>query len=162
MHFPSRRARRVALLAGCATLGIAGAQVIDGAGGADTAQVDATDQVANVETIDGADKTKPKVAFLSKNLRVKGGKAILRIKCPAGESACNGKARILVRKKVVGAAAFKVAGGKTVKLKIALKRNTRIALSKDQDKKLAATVKITAKDAAGNTGTTSRKLNLKG
>jgi hypothetical protein len=41
------------------------------------------------------------------------------------------------------------------------RRPARIALSKDQDKKLAATVKITARDAAGNTGTTSKKLNLK-
>jgi hypothetical protein len=140
-------------------------QVIDGAAGTDTAQVDATDLVTNVETIDrgaAADKTKPKVAFKSKKLRVKGGKAKLKLKCPAGESVCNGKARILVGKKVVGSIAIKLAGGQTRSFEIPLKRTTRIALSKDKDKKLAATVKITVKDAAGNTGKASKKLNLKG
>jgi hypothetical protein len=140
------------------------AQVIDGGAGTDTAQVDATDQVTNVETIDGAAAggAKPKVAFKSKQLRVKGGKAILKVTCPAGASACNGKARILVKKKVVGSIAIKMAAGQTKTYKIQLKRKTRIALSKDADKKLAATVKITAKDAAGVTAKSSKKLNLKG
>ena len=141
-------------------------QKIDGGGGADSAQVDATDIVTNVEAIDApagaADTTKPKVAFVSKRLRVKGGKAKLKLKCPAGESVCNGKARILVGKKVVGSIAIKLAGGQTRSFEIPLKRTTRIALSKDKDKKLAATVKITVKDAAGNTGKASKKLNLKG
>jgi hypothetical protein len=140
------------------------AQVIDGAAGTDSAQVDATDQVTNVESVDngGAAAKKPKVGFVSKKLRVKKGKAILKVKCPAGATACNGKARILVKKKVVGSIAIKLAGGQTKTFKIALKRATRVALSKDADKKLAATVKITAKDATGTTSKVSKKLNLRG
>ena len=139
------------------------AQIIDGGAGTDSAQVDATDQVTNVESVDnGAAAKKPKVAFVSKKLRVKSGKAILKITCPAGASACNGKARILVKKKVVGSIAVKLAGGQTKTLKIQLNRKTRVALAKDADKKLAATVKITAKDAAGVTSKVSKKLNLKG
>jgi Ca2+-binding RTX toxin-like protein len=137
-------------------------QVIDGDAGNDTAQVDATDQVTNVETLDNAAGKKPKVAFKSKKLRVKRGKAILKVTCPEGASACNGKARIIVKKKVVGSTAIKLDGGQTKTFKIKLKRKTRIALSKDADKKLAAKVKITAKDAAGTTAKSSKKLNLKG
>jgi Ca2+-binding RTX toxin-like protein len=144
------------------------AQIIDGAAGTDTAQVDATDQVTNVETLDapaagGAGAgAKPKVAFVSKALRVKGGKAILKVTCPAGATACNGKARILVKKKVVGSIAIKMAPGQTKTYRIQLKRKTRIALSKDADKKIAATVKIRAKDAAGVTAKSSKKLKLRG
>jgi len=147
-------------------------QRIDGGAGADSAQVDATDVVSNVETIDAPavaqpggdtpDTVAPKVAFVSKKLRVKGGKARLKITCPAGESACTGKARILRGKKVVGSIAVKLAGGQTKTFKIALKRKTRVALSKERDNKLRVLVKISVKDAAGNTGKVSRQLNLKG
>jgi hypothetical protein len=147
-----------------------GDDTVHGNDGADTAQVDATDAVSNVETIDAPadqpdgtpDKVKPKVAFVSKKLLVKSGKASLKIKCPAGESACTGKARILRGKKVVGSIAVKLSGGQSKTLKITLKRKTRLALSKEQDNKLPVLVKISVKDAAGNTGQVSRQLNLKG
>ncbi len=67
-----------------------------------------------------------------------------------------------MKKKVVGSIAIKMAAGQTKTYKIQLKRKTRIALSKDADKKIKATVKITAKDAAGVTAKSSKKLNLKG
>jgi Ca2+-binding RTX toxin-like protein len=141
------------------------AEVIDGAAGADTAQVDATDLVTNVETVDapGGDQLAPKVTFLAKrNLAVKGGKAIVKVKCPAGESACNGKIKIVRGGKVVGSIAIKMIGGQTKTHRVALARKTRVALAKAPGKKLAVTVKVTATDAAGNTGKVSKQLRLKG
>jgi Ca2+-binding RTX toxin-like protein len=131
-------------------------QTIDGGAGTDSAQVDATDQVTNVETLDGV---KPKVAVVSKQLRVKRGKAALKL---SSASALTGTAKIVVKRRTVGSAAFKLAPGQARTLKITLKRKARIALAKDADGKLRATVKITAKDAAGLTAKASKRLNLKG
>ena len=141
---------------------------IDGGAGADTARVDADDQVTNVETVDApqpaepADTTAPKVAILSQKLKVKFGKAAVKVSCPAGESSCDGKIRIVRGGKVVGSIATKLVGGQTKTYKVQLNRKTRVALSKAAGKKLKVTLKISATDAAGNTGKVSKQLNLKG
>jgi Ca2+-binding RTX toxin-like protein len=141
------------------------AQTIDGGNGTDTAQVDATDQVTNVESIDApagaADKTKPKVKVLSARLKVKDGKARVRLSLPAGESVSKGKITIRRDKKVVGTKKITMGAG-TKTFNVQLKRSTRIALAQAKGKKLKATLKIKLTDAAGNTATVSAKRNLKG
>ncbi len=140
---------------------------IDGGAGADTARVDADDQVTNVETVDAPvtavpDTTAPKVTILSQKLKVKFGKAAVKVSCPAGETSCDGKIRILRNGKVVGSIATKLVGGQTKTYQVQLNRKTRVALAKAAGKKLAVTLKISATDAAGNTGKVSKQLNLKG
>jgi hypothetical protein len=155
-------------------------QRIDGGTGADFAQVDARDILTNVEVTDKpgvtppggppagppagppSDTVAPKVAVASKTLRVKGGRASLTISCPAGETSCSGNARIVRGKKVVGSISVTLAGGQARTFKIALNRKTRIALAKADDDRLPVTVKVSVKDAAGNRGAASRRLNLKG
>jgi hypothetical protein len=148
-------------------------QRIDGGTGADFAQVDARDILTNVEVTDKPgvtppagppkpDTVGPKVAVASKTLRVKGGRASLTISCPAGESSCSGRARIVRGKKVVGSTSVTLAGGERQTFKIALTRKTRIALSKQNDDRLPVTVTVSVKDAAGNTGKASRRVNLQG
>jgi Ca2+-binding RTX toxin-like protein len=148
------------------------AQKIDGGAGTDTAQVDATDVVTNVETVDApivvtppppaADTVAPKADIKSRKLKVDGGRAAVRISLPADESATKGRARIIRGGKVVGTLAIEIAGGQTKTFKVALKRKTRIALAKAPGKKLRATVKIGLTDEAGNKATSSKQLNLKG
>ncbi|HZB77154.1 MAG TPA: hypothetical protein VE526_13075 [Solirubrobacteraceae bacterium] len=144
------------------------ADLIDGAAGTDTAVVDATDQVSNVETVDApvatppADTTKPQVAIDSKQLKVKNGKAAVKVTCPAGESSCDGKITIKRNGKAVGSIATKLVGGQTKTYQVQLNRSTRIALATAPGKKLAVKVVVTAKDAAGNTAKTTKELNLKG
>jgi hypothetical protein len=138
------------------------ADLIDGAAGTDTAAVDATDTVANVENVTGADTTKPKVKIKSKNLKVKNGKASVKVSCPAGESACDGKIVIKRGGKAVGSLKTKLAGGKTKTFKVQLKRAARIALAQDDDKTLSAKVVVTARDEAGNTAKTTKATKLKG
>jgi RTX calcium-binding nonapeptide repeat (4 copies) len=146
-------------------------QKIDGGAGADTAQVDATDVVTNVETVDApvvtpvvppADTVAPLAAIKSLKLKVDGGRAAVRISLPADESASSGRIRIVRAGKVVGSLAIDIAGGETRTFKVQLKRATRIALAKAPGKTLKATVKIALTDAAGNTATASKKLALKG
>ena len=64
--------------------------------------------------------------------------------------------------KAVGSIATKLVGGQTKTYKIALKRSTRIALAKDDDKTLAVKVVVSAEDAAGNTAKTTKSTTLKG
>jgi Ca2+-binding RTX toxin-like protein len=125
--------------------------VIDGAGGTDAATTDANDQVTNVER-GGAAK---KVAFVSKKLKVKGGKAKLRITCPAGGVGCKGKAAILRGKKVVGSIAIDMRPGQTKNYRIQLNQKTRVRLAKDADGKLKATARV--RYAAGGATITSKK-----
>jgi Ca2+-binding RTX toxin-like protein len=141
------------------------AEVIDGAAGDDTAQVDATDQVSNVETVDAPsapDTTKPKVAIKGKALKVRNGKAAVKVSCPAGESSCDGKITLKRNGRAVGSIATKLVGGQTKTHRVALKRSTRIALARDDDKTLAVKVVVTATDAAGNTAKTTKSTKLKG
>jgi Ca2+-binding RTX toxin-like protein len=144
------------------------AQTIDGGAGTDSAQVDATDVLANVENVDApavvtppppADTVAPNAAIVSKNLKVKRGKARVELSLPAGESASEGRITIKRRGKVVGSKAIALAGGETKTVKVALDRKTRNALA--DGKKLRATVKIELTDAAGNTGSVSQRLALK-
>ena len=149
------------------------AQKIDGGAGADTAQVDATDVVTNVETVDAPVVTPPPARppptrsprrrrSSRASSRSTGGRAAVRISLPAGESASSGRIRILRRGKVVGSLAIDIAGGQTRTFKVALERKTRIALAKAPGKRLKATVKIALTDAAGNKATSSKQLDLKG
>jgi Ca2+-binding RTX toxin-like protein len=141
------------------------AELIDGAAGNDTAQVDAADVVSNVEVVDAPvapDTTAPQATLLSKKLNVKRGKARVKVSLPAGESASDGRIRIKRAGKVVGSLKIALTGGETKTFKVALNKKTRKALKKAAGNKLRATVSIKLTDAAGNTATTSKRLNLKG
>ncbi len=137
------------------------AQKLDGGAGADSAQVDATDQVVNVEAIDApvTDTTGPKAAVLSKRLKVKQGKASVKLRLPGGESASTGRIRIVRGGKIVGSKRIALAGGQTKTFKVKLSPKTRIALA--IRKKLEVTVKVKLTDAAGNTAKVSKARKLK-
>jgi Ca2+-binding RTX toxin-like protein len=140
------------------------AQIIDGAGGTDTAQVDATDTVANVENVDapaGADRKAPKVTLAAKSAKVKRGRAAVKVRCPKGESVCKGTLRILRKGKVVGKIAINIPGGKTKVYNVKISNKTLVALAKAKGKKLRVTLKVTAKDKAGNTGKSTAPLTIK-
>jgi Ca2+-binding RTX toxin-like protein len=131
------------------------AQVIDGAAGTDTARVDKTDQVKNVEKVSGKGKLKAKV--VSKSLRVKDGRARVQLSLPSGSPDTKGRIRIKLAGKIVGSKRFTMDAGKST-FKVKLKRSARIALAKDADKKLKAKLNVTLTGGAKNT----KKLNLKG
>lgn len=138
---------------------------IDGGAGTDSAQADANDAISNVESVDtgagaGPGGDKPKVDYVSKRLKVKRGKAKLKITCPEGAEGCDGRARILVRGKVAGKIKIAMEPGETKTYRIGLKRKYRVMLARDDDGKLRATVKVRAKDADGTVGRASKKLNL--
>ena len=131
------------------------AQVIDGAAGTDTARVDKTDQVKNVEKVSGKGKLKAKL--LSKAMRVKNGQAKVQLSLPPGSPDTKGRIRIKLAGKVVGSKRITIDAGKST-FKVKLKRAARIALAKDADKKLKAKLNVTL--TGGDKST--KQLNLKG
>ena len=133
-------------------------QVIDGGAGTDTARVDKTDQVTNVEKRGGG--AKPKAKVLSKRLKVTGGRARVQLRLPAGASDSKGRIRILRRGKVVGTKKISMDAGKS-RFKVQLKKSTRVALAKAPGKKLKVTLKVKLSDGALS-ATTAKKLNLRG
>ena len=102
----------------------------------------------------------PAVAIVSRELKVRRGKAIVRLTCPAGESACTGRTRLVRGGKVLGATQLTLNGGQTKKYKVALERGARRALRDSANDRLRVTLKVTAKDAAGNTGKSSARVTL--
>jgi hypothetical protein len=138
------------------------AQVIDGAAGTDTADVDATDQVTNVENVTGAAKAKPKAKLKVKKLQLKNGSVKIKASLPAGASTAKGKIRILRGKARYGTKNVTLKPGKAQTFKVKITKAARIKVAKAPGKKLKVTLKMKLTDAAGTTATASKKLNLKG
>ena len=136
------------------------AQVIDGAAGTDTASVDATDQVSNVEKVTG--KAKPKAKLRLKKLQLKNGKVKVKASLPAGASEAKGRIRILKGKTLYGSRKITLAPGKAQTFSVKITKAARIKVAKAERKTLPVKLKIKLTDAAGTTAVASKQLNLKG
>jgi hypothetical protein len=138
------------------------AQIIDGAAGTDTAQVDATDQVTNVETVDAPAKAKPKAKLQLKKLQLKNGKVKVKASLPAGASTAKGRIRILRGKAIYGSKKITLTPGKAKTFTVAITKAARVKVAKAPGKKLKVNLKMKLTDAAGTTAVASKQLNLKG
>jgi Ca2+-binding RTX toxin-like protein len=132
------------------------AQVIDGGAGTDTADADKTDQVTNVEKVTGVGGAKTKAKIRSKKLKVKRGSARVLLSLPAGTPDLKGRIQIKRNGKVVGTKNITMDGGKST-FKVRLKRSARVALAKDDNKKIKAKLVVTMAGAKS-----TKKLNLVG
>jgi hypothetical protein len=137
-------------------------QIIDGAAGTDTANVDKTDQVSNVEKVTGAAKAKPKAKLRLKKLQLKNGKVKVKASLPAGGSTAKGKIRILKGKTLYGSKKVTLKPGNAQTFTVKITKAARIKVAKAPGKKLKVTLKLKLTDAAGATATASKQLNLKG
>jgi hypothetical protein len=82
----------------------------------------------------------------------------LTLRCPHDEARCSGSVTLTAKGQRVGSAKFRVAGGKTTVVSVKLSRKV---LSLAKGGRLRLSVAVTAADASGNTGATTRKLALK-
>jgi len=115
------------------------------------------------------DKIAPLLAFTAKTLTASSTSNVtLPLGCPADEQECSGNAVLETAKAVntsakkklkLGSKSFKVAGGKTLKLKIKLNRKARALLKKSG--KIKARAILTVKDAAGNSKVTKKRVTIK-
>jgi hypothetical protein len=92
------------------------------------------------------------------------GVVSMRIACPAGERSCTGRLALTsllrhARGSSLGGAAFQLGGGQSSTLKIHLSRKNQRLVK--QLHKLSTKATATAKDAAGNSGTSSARLTIK-
>ena len=132
------------------------AQTIDGAAGTDTAKVDATDQVSNVEKVKSSGKAKAKL--LTKSLKLDNGSVKVKMSMPKGAPKTKGSVVITRGKARYGSKKFTIAGGQSKTIKVAFTKNARIKVAKAPRKTLKVKMQIKLNGA----GTTTKQLNVKG
>jgi Ca2+-binding RTX toxin-like protein len=132
------------------------AQTIDGAAGTDTARVDGTDQVSNVENVKKSGK--PKAKLLTKTLRLKNGSVAFKLAMPNTTGATKGKVVITRGKARYGSKKFTLNGSKSKTIKVAFTKNARIKVAKAPRK----TLKVKMQIKLNGGPTTTKQLNVKG
>jgi len=137
------------------------AQAIDGGAGTDTAQVDATDTVANVENLDnGQDRNAPKMKLAAKALKLKKGKVAFRVSAPRNEKSVKGSLKVIRgRKKVVGSTRVSLKGGQSKTFKVKLDKATLRRIKAKG--KVSYKARLSVKDAAGNAASITKKVTLR-
>jgi hypothetical protein len=83
------------------------------------------------------------------------GTIALRVTCPAGERACNGRLTL----RAVGAKSFRLGGAQTATLRIHVSRTAQRAVKRHHRLRTEATA--VARDAAGNAGTSRAAITIK-
>jgi hypothetical protein len=105
------------------------------------------------------DRTKPHVKLRRRKIRVsKHGTAIVRVKCPRTEIRCLIDLRLRRHGKKLASSKFTVAGGKTAKVHLRLRRPLRRKLVRAGSLKASAVIR--ARDAAGNHRKTKTRIRL--
>lgn len=124
------------------------------------------DVVAQALTVNPkpVDATAPVVKITPGSAKLgKGGKVMLKVSCPVGESQCTGRLALRslrgARSAALGGKAFSVLGGETVKVSLKLSKANRKAVKKLR--RLRAQATATATDAAGNTGTARKRVTIR-
>jgi Ca2+-binding RTX toxin-like protein len=128
-------------------------------GGFDLAFVDKRDLVRACEIVFGG-KLRVK-ALSAKSLAIAGNAAALKLRC-VGTRRCNGRVALVRNGKSLGSAKFKLTrrqAAKTVRIK--LNRRGRSLLARARGKDMKVTLRIDARDGAGNGWRTSARTQLK-
>jgi PKD domain len=118
-----------------------------------------------VLTAPPADTTAPRVGIAPHSVKMnRKGILSMRILCPATERSCSGRLALssLLRSahgSKLGAGAFQIGGGQNATVKIHLSRKNQRLVKKLH--RLRAQATATAKDAAGNSGTSSAQVTIK-
>jgi hypothetical protein len=105
------------------------------------------------------DKLAPRVRVRPRRVRVsRGGLVKLRVSCPRSERFCRVDLRLRRADSTVARKKFRVAGGKTRRVALRLRRGARRALFGSRT--LRVTAVAAARDAAGNRATTRTRIRL--
>jgi hypothetical protein len=107
-----------------------------------------------------ADLTAPKVTLKPRSVRASArGTVTLRLTCPASETRCTIKVRLVDGRTTIASKTVKVTGGKTAKVTLRLTRAARRRLAARRRMRVKAV--ITATDAAGNRSSTTLRITLR-
>jgi hypothetical protein len=107
-----------------------------------------------------ADTTAPRITVVVPSARAsKRGTVAVRVGCPATETSCTITVALKRGRTTVAHKTVTVRGGKTVKVTLQLTQAARRQLTRDRRLKLSAV--ITARDAAGNRSSSTKRLTLR-
>jgi hypothetical protein len=109
------------------------------------------------------DRTAPVVRITAPSSRIsKTGRVTLTVACPVSERLCTG--RVALRKSgassaAVGSRAFTLGGGQKAQVRVLLSRSAQKTVKRNG--RLAVRITASARDAAGNKGTSTRRLTVR-
>jgi hypothetical protein len=109
------------------------------------------------------DRTAPVVRVTAPSSRMsKTGRVTLTVACPAGERLCTG--RVALRKSgassaAVGSRTFALGGGQKAQVRVLLSRSAQKQVKRNG--RMAVRITARARDAAGNSGTSTRRLTVR-
>jgi hypothetical protein len=105
------------------------------------------------------DRKAPRVTVRPRRVRAsRTGRVRLRVTCPRDERRCRIEVRLRLGRKYVGRKTVTVAGGRTARVTVKLRRSARRQLSRKRSLKVVAYA--IARDAAGNRATTKTHIRL--
>jgi PKD repeat protein len=109
------------------------------------------------------DTTAPLVTITPGKAKLRGGKVRLTVSCPVGESRCDGRLDLRslrgARSAALGGKAFALAGGQKTRITVKLSKANRKQVRKLR--RLRAEAVAVATDAAGNSGTVTKKVTIR-
>jgi Ca2+-binding RTX toxin-like protein len=132
------------------------ADTVECEGGFDLAFVDKRDSVRACEIVFGG---KLRVKALSKRLSMAGNVAAARLRC-VGTQKCIGRAALVRNGKSLGSAKFKLNRRQAKSVRIKLNRRGRNLLARARGKDMKVTLRIDARDGAGNGWRTLAKTRI--
>jgi hypothetical protein len=110
-------------------------------------------------TTPAVDRKAPRVTIRPRTVRAsRTGRVTLRATCPRGERRCRIDLRLRLGREYVARKTVTVAGGKTAKVTLKLRRSARRQLARKRSLKVVAYA--IARDAAGNRATTKTRIRL--
>jgi Ca2+-binding RTX toxin-like protein len=133
------------------------ADTVDCESNLDLAFVDKRDHVRNCEIVVGG-KLRVK-ALAAKSLALAGNRAAVKLRC-VGTQRCNGVAALVRNGKSLGSAKFKLNRRQAKTVRIKLNRRGRSLLARARSKDMKVTLRIDARDTAGNGWRTSARTQL--
>jgi hypothetical protein len=133
---------------------------IDGPPATSSSSTSGTTGAAAASTAKAADTTAPRITVVVPSARAsKRGTIGVRVGCPATEASCTITVALERGRTTVGHKTVTVRGGTTVKVTLQLTKAAQRQLTRDRRLKLSAV--ITARDAAGNRSSSTKRLTLR-
>jgi hypothetical protein len=109
------------------------------------------------------DRTAPKVRILTSTAKMsRGGIVSIKVTCPRTERLCSGRLALRslgARASALGGKALRVGGGQTATVRVKLAKSKQRIVRRNGSIRALATARV--KDAAGNAGSATKRLQIK-
>ncbi len=108
----------------------------------------------------GAAGTAPRLAISPRRPRLSGKRIVLRVRCPkSADVACAGRLKLVNAKRAAGSKRFRIAAGRTARVRIRVAKGARIAVAENGS--LRVRLAVSVRDADSSAVKSSRRLRLR-